>query len=222
MSVSRYLFVLLFATVLSACGGSSVSGSSAPDNSGGNQQVLDSDSDGIRDSADNCPLASNAGQADADLDGFGDACDSDADNDGVLNANDNCPVTANADQADVDGDLIGDACDQGSGDGGAQPVDTDMDGIFDANDNCPSVSNPGQADADEDGEGDVCDNDADNDGICDALDQATLDYGEMPIRFENGSTSSVLPRMTGLVPNSVSITPALPSGLTLNTLTGEL
>ena len=175
MSVSRYLFVLLFATVLSACGGSSVSGSSAPDNSGGNQQVLDSDSDGIRDSADNCPLASNAGQADADLDGFGDACDSDADNDGVLNANDNCPVTANADQADVDGDLIGDACDQGSGDGGAQPVDTDMDGIFDANDNCPSVSNPGQADADEDGEGDVCDNDADNDGIANGIDNCPAD-----------------------------------------------
>ena len=63
--------------------------------------------------------------------------------------------------------------------------------------------------------------DADNDGICDALDQATLDYGDV-VRFEVGSTSSVVPMMTGLVPNSVSITPALPSGLTLNTLTGEI
>ena len=64
--------------------------------------------------------------------------------------------------------------------------------------------------------------DADNDGICDVLDQATLDYGDGLIQFEIGSTSSVVPKMTGLVPNSVSITPALPSGLTLNTLTGEI
>ena len=64
--------------------------------------------------------------------------------------------------------------------------------------------------------------DADNDGICDVLDQATLDYGDGLIQFEVGSTSSVVPMMTGLVPNSVSITPALPSGLTFNTLTGEI
>ena len=63
--------------------------------------------------------------------------------------------------------------------------------------------------------------DADNDGICDVLDQATLDYGDV-VQLEVGSTSSVVPMMTGLVPNSVSITPALPSGLTFNTLTGEI
>ena len=63
--------------------------------------------------------------------------------------------------------------------------------------------------------------DADNDGICDALDQATLDYGDV-VQLEVGSTSNLVPMMTGLVPNSVSITPALPSGLTFNTLTGEI
>ena len=63
--------------------------------------------------------------------------------------------------------------------------------------------------------------DADNDGICDVLDQATLDYGDV-VQLEVGLTSSMVPMMTGLVPNSVSITPALPSGLTFNTLTGEI
>jgi endonuclease/exonuclease/phosphatase family metal-dependent hydrolase len=35
----------------------------------------DSDTDGILDSCDNCPLASNPGQEDSDADGVGDACD---------------------------------------------------------------------------------------------------------------------------------------------------
>jgi hypothetical protein len=38
-------------------------------------QNNDSDTDGVNDVSDNCPLATNASQADADLDFFGDACD---------------------------------------------------------------------------------------------------------------------------------------------------
>ncbi len=41
---------------------------------------VDTDGDGVTDSADNCTLAANADQADADGDGFGNACDADFDN----------------------------------------------------------------------------------------------------------------------------------------------
>jgi uncharacterized protein (TIGR03382 family) len=44
--------------------------------------LTDGDGDGVLDEADNCPTDSNKIQADADLDGLGDACDPDADGDG--------------------------------------------------------------------------------------------------------------------------------------------
>ena len=46
----------------------------------------DRDSDGVADSRDNCVRQPNAGQADLDEDGVGDACDSDIDGDGFSNA----------------------------------------------------------------------------------------------------------------------------------------
>lgn len=56
-------------------------------------------------------------------------------------------------------------------------VDTDGDGISNANDNCVELPNADQTDTDGDGLGDICDacpndpdNDADQDGICDDVD----------------------------------------------------
>jgi Thrombospondin type 3 repeat len=54
----------------------------------------DADRDGVADASDNCPTVPNAGQADVDGDGQGDACDSqdnrDSDGDGVQNHADQC------------------------------------------------------------------------------------------------------------------------------------
>ena len=73
--------------------------------------LADGDGDGIPDATDNCPFTANAGQADAEADGVGDACDIDNDGDGVPDATDNCPGIPNPDQADGDGDGYGDVCD---------------------------------------------------------------------------------------------------------------
>jgi len=84
------------------------------------QYLLDSDSDGINDQIDNCPLVMNASQADWDSDHIGDACDScnDTDADGYgtpgFPANtcqlDNCVDRYNPGQEDNDQDGIGNAC----------------------------------------------------------------------------------------------------------------
>jgi hypothetical protein len=119
-------------------------------------QNLDSDSDLVLDVNDNCPLDANGTQADADLDGVGDACDvcpddpgNDADLDGLCAPADNCPTVSNNDQADGDGDGVGNVCD-----------------------NCPAESNLGQDDFDLDGAGDACDSDDDNDAYPD-VDETT-------------------------------------------------
>jgi len=73
----------------------------------------DEDLDGIAESGDNCPFDANAGQADTDADGEGDACNDASDSDGDEWADDldNCPAVANADQIDWDFDHVGDVCD---------------------------------------------------------------------------------------------------------------
>lgn len=88
--------------------------------------AADSDGDGVKDVADNCPLPPNADQLDTDGDGQGDVCDPDDDNDGSVDEADNCPITANPGQDDLDGDGIGDACD----------ADRDADGVGNGADIC--------------------------------------------------------------------------------------
>ncbi|MFQ5669488.1 MAG: thrombospondin type 3 repeat-containing protein [Acidobacteriota bacterium] len=107
----------------------------------------DTDGDTVTDGADNCPLTSNAEQADGvHPGGPGDACD-DPDADGVFDREDNCPDTPNPGQEDlVHPNGTGDACE-----------DPDADGVPDSGDNCPDLSNLDQSDADADQVGDPCD-----------------------------------------------------------------
>jgi Thrombospondin type 3 repeat len=70
----------------------------------------DTDSDGVKDLQDNCPLIPNPDQIDKDLNSKGDACE-DRDLDQIIDAQDNCSNNSNFDQKDKDKDGLGDTCD---------------------------------------------------------------------------------------------------------------
>jgi hypothetical protein len=117
----------------------------------GQDTCTDTDGDGVGDpgfaasdcGADNCPLVTNATQADADRDGIGDACDI-------------CPNVAGADQSDRDGDQVGDACDNCAAIANIGQADRDHDGVGDVCDVCPDTKDPKQLDSNGDGSGDAC------------------------------------------------------------------
>ena len=111
----------------------------------------DADGDGVPDASDNCPTTPNAAQSDVDLDGAGDACDTEGpspNTDGLAGADD-C-----TDGVDNDGDSLTDGFDPG--------CDSDGDTIADIVDNCPSTPNLGQSNVDGDGFGDACDTEGPN------------------------------------------------------------
>jgi hypothetical protein len=136
---------------------------------------VDDDNDGCEDLADPAPLVPSV---DADLDFYGEECDT-------------CPGLANVDQADLDGDGLGDACeDDTDGDGLPDAVETGT-GVFVSPDD--TGTDPRRADSDGDGLGDAAelaagtsphapDSDADGAGdlgdVCPlAADAAQLDRG---------------------------------------------
>jgi hypothetical protein len=70
-----YVLATMLALVTTQSAACIFVGDDDDDDGGGDTPFVDSDGDGFSDGADNCPAVSNPNQADADLDGVGDACD---------------------------------------------------------------------------------------------------------------------------------------------------
>jgi len=172
---------------------------------------LDSDSDGVCDSVDQCP--GFADNLDVDGDGIPDGCDTcndliDTDGDGVSDCVDQeinslCPnnVDANGVSLDSDGDGVCDDLDVCNG--SDDTIDSDGDGTPDGCDACPN-----SATGDSDGDGicddlDICLNgddniDTDGDGIPDACDNSCAPA------LESFSTANLTHNGTGSSSTSVS------------------
>lgn len=143
----------------------------------------DQDGDRVSDAQDNCPTTFNPENADQDIDGIGDACDSDVDGDGMKydpeagyfsdpcpeyapiknSANPSIDIGTTSGHRDRNGNSMADACE-----------DVDNDGYDEGGDNCPYTKNFVydpiteeflQSDIDNDGFGDACDPDPDGDGV---------------------------------------------------------
>lgn len=69
---------------------------------------IDTDTDGVIDSLDNCTLRANPDQRDTDMDGYGNMCDADFNNDGAVNFADLAYMKSVFYTTDPDGDINGD------------------------------------------------------------------------------------------------------------------
>jgi hypothetical protein len=115
----------------------------------------DRDSDGVADSADNCPTVRNAAQADRDGDAVGDSCD-DSDRDSLSDGYELGTSGTDPDVSDTDGDGLSDGREVRTTRTDPLRPDTDDDGVPDGQDNCPTTSNASQLDVDGNGQGDSC------------------------------------------------------------------
>lgn len=149
--------------------------------------ACDNDGDGVSNELDNCPDDPNPGQADANGNGLGDACDepqgvdtdldgladvldSDDDNDGVIDGADPAPLNPN-----LCGDDNADTCDDC-----AAPPDADGDGACDFGDPCPQDPTDNCEDVQiiNDCNGNPVPTDWLGDGSCDA---GAFSYNGIPI-----------------------------------------
>ena len=140
--------------------------------------VVDTDADGVVDTADRC-AATPAGER---VDASGCPLPKDADADGVVDANDRCAATPAGERVDANGCPL--------------PKDADGDGVLDANDRCANTApgttvnaegcQPPAADADKDGVPDATDRCAETSSGFD------VDETGCPSAFKAGSSTVVL------------------------------
>lgn len=139
----------------------------------GPSRPVDTDGDGVLDSADRCPRVAGV------VENFG-CPEPDTDGDGVVDRLDSCPeepgeaALGGCPDRDSDGDGLvdrRDRCPTEPGrveDGGCPPPDRDKDGVLDVADRCPDVAGVP--------ENDGCpDIDSDGDGLVDRLDKCPFD-----------------------------------------------
>lgn len=110
-------FFLVFGLVLFSCGKKELDAKGSEQTEQASEEPIDTDSDGIIDSEDNCPAIENPEQINLDEDEFGDVCDEDDDNDGLL---DDEETTCGSDL--LNSESVCEICDE---------IDNDLDGEID-------------------------------------------------------------------------------------------
>jgi hypothetical protein len=150
----------------------------------------DIDGDGVCGDVDNCPSDPNPGQADADDDGFGDACDELADVAPEKGGGKGGPGGGGSCKNDTDCDGLSDTDEATFGTDPNNP-DSDGDSIKDGPDNCKLSSNSSQTNTDNDSLGDACDDDDDGDTVPDTTDNCPLTPNADQANLDNDSAGDL-------------------------------